>query len=423
MGKESFLEDLGRISTLGYIEKCWTAATASLNSNYISGKGAAFDSMDICTLGDYMKNYDPLKLKNWSPELNDSNKLARTYVVRITLPYPVNENESPIADLIIDSKGQDIALITKDKEGKELNFKIDSKLEKNIRLMTQGVEKEMGPEYAKEFLPRNVEELAKKISKDKLIPKNQEEVDKRKNSALGNFENSEMDGQDKENEEELSEDIKDRISKDTGRDISGIKRVVTVEDATSLNIGNGIDDEINCTESGEKVTIVEFKSGNSLNSEIVLVQGEKIIDDRRFDTKITDRVSEIDAREVQELEEKETSSITYTGTDGKQRTIELIENANANTGAKQICEQQLERNELEIQKVMAYESENKHLLEILREQRIKILCDNGFAMDSTVNKIEDQNLEEQKKTDEHQQEENDGYDPQDPNYKREGNFF
>ena len=413
--------DLG--NSLDYISKCWVAATASLNSNYICGKGSAFDTMEIRTLADYMKRYDGTKLGNWNPELSDNNKLARTYVIRITLPYPVNENESPEADLIIDSKGQDIGLVTLDKQGKEANFKLDPKIEKNIKLMTQNVEKEMGPEYAKEFLPRNVEELAKKISKDQLIPKNQEEVNRRKDSALGNFEHGGIEEKQEDEEEiidKLPEKDKDKIidaCEKSGMNIGDLKQSVTVREPKSIT--NLIEDE-GISPTGGPVLILRFrnKEANTGSDEIVMVQGDRTEKRDRYNDTISkymdDRAKSNTT--IESLEDKETV-IQYQDEKGETVRENLVGVPSDISDLKkeefkQKFNEIMKKREANIESVKASDVENKEelLTNISSETYSRILDlmnEYGVQLPKTVAELEDDDFKGSEQIQEEQEKDDD----------------
>lgn len=162
---------------LGMGMKAFIAAEVAFNSNFgeMSRKNGAADTKNIMTLSDYMKKENPDKLKNWNPELRDNNKLMTTYVVPMTMP-----NGERI-DIVVNAKGHDIAQIYINEDPKN-RFHLDDSVKDKIRMMTEGaIDKNAA--YEREFIPKNLDELAEKISKDELIPKTQEDVKKREQQA------------------------------------------------------------------------------------------------------------------------------------------------------------------------------------------------------------------------------------------------
>lgn len=161
---------------LGYGMKAFIAAEVAFNSNFgeMSIRNGAADTQNITTLADYLKKEKNDKLKNYNPELRDDNRLMTTYVVPLTMP-----NGERI-DIIVNKKGQDIAQIYVNEDDKN-RFHLDDSVVEKIRMMTDNAIKD--PKYAEEFLPKNIEELAEKISKNELIPKTQEDVKERKEQA------------------------------------------------------------------------------------------------------------------------------------------------------------------------------------------------------------------------------------------------
>ncbi len=165
------------LNELGMGMKAFIAAEVAFNSNFgeMSRKNGAADTQNIMTLSDYMKKEKPDKLKNWNPELRDDNKLMTTYVVPMTMP-----NGERI-DIVVNSKGHDIAQIYINEDPKN-RFHLDDSVKDKIRMMTEGaIDKNKA--YEREFIPRNLDELAEKISKDELIPKTSEEVKEREAKA------------------------------------------------------------------------------------------------------------------------------------------------------------------------------------------------------------------------------------------------
>lgn len=187
------------LNGLGLGMKAFIAAEVAFNSNFgeMSRKNGAADTQNIMTLSDYMKKEKPDKLKNWNPELRDDNKLMTTYVVPMTMP-----NGERI-DIVVNSKGHDIAQIYINEDPKN-RFHLDDSVKDKIRMMTEGaIDKNKA--YEREFIPKNLEELAEKISKDELVPKTQEDVKERKQKADSRALEREQGGE--EEEEKTVEEV------------------------------------------------------------------------------------------------------------------------------------------------------------------------------------------------------------------------
>lgn len=195
------MSDGSVLNGLGRGMKAFVAAEVALNSNFgeLSRKNGAADTENIMTLADYMKKERPEKLKNWNPELRDDDKLMRTYVVPMVMP-----NGQRI-DLVVNAKGRDIAQIYIDEEG-DKRFHLDDSVKENIRIMTKGaIDKDKG--YEREFIPKNLEELAEKISKDELVPKTQEDVAERKEKV----DNEKLEGKEEKDDEKSLDEVAKEI--------------------------------------------------------------------------------------------------------------------------------------------------------------------------------------------------------------------
>lgn len=162
------------LNGLGIGMKAFVAAEVAFNSNFgeLSRRNGNADTENIMTLSDYMKKEKKDKLKSWNPELSDNKKLMTTYVVPMTMP-----NGEKI-DIVVNSKGHDIAQIYIN-EAPENRFHLDDSVEDKIRMMTKGAI-DRNEAYEREFIPKNLDELAEKVSKDELIPKTEENVQERK---------------------------------------------------------------------------------------------------------------------------------------------------------------------------------------------------------------------------------------------------
>lgn len=195
----------GLLNELGMGMKALVASQVALNSNFgeMSRRNGAADTKNIMTLADYLKVEKNDKLKNYNPELKDDDRLMKTYVVPLTMP-----NGERI-DIVVNSKGHDIAQIYIN-EDPENRFHLDDSVKDKIRMMTEGAI-DKNANYEKEFVPKNLEELAEKISKDELIPKTQDEVKEREQKADAKAFEKEKNKDEEENDNKEVKDEQDGI--------------------------------------------------------------------------------------------------------------------------------------------------------------------------------------------------------------------
>ena len=146
--------------SLTYIDKCFVAALATMNASYLSREGnvrsasnAAIDTMKIKTLAEYYKG-DPEKFKTYDPSKLDDNKLMRTYVIPLVL------DNGETLDLIVNSKGQDMACVFLDEDSKEHQFQLTPRMKNEImRNGINGIETKLN---VSDFLePKTLEEFKK----------------------------------------------------------------------------------------------------------------------------------------------------------------------------------------------------------------------------------------------------------------------
>ncbi len=164
-------------NSLNIFDQSWIAAKASLNASYrprenSEGKvlNAAIKTEEIRTLAEYRK-MNPEKLSTWNPERKDIDKLMEIYVVPIVLPTGEQ------IDVIVNQKGQDMACIYLDAEGNKESFHLTTRMQNELKKSMTGVELTMDPKEIERILtPETLEEFTKLVAKDKLVPKNPEEV-------------------------------------------------------------------------------------------------------------------------------------------------------------------------------------------------------------------------------------------------------
>lgn len=329
-------------NTLGYAEKCLVAAKASLNASALSSEGSSkklmdcgIDTMKISTLGEYLANKkrtEAAEIDNDKIEgLREDSKLARTFVVPVILP---NGQE---IEVIVNSKGQDMACMYKDEAGNEKEFKLTPRMkkqiEKGIDNVPEGLEAIVGKEFLDEvkeeiqteYSPNkeiiNVEDFAEKVSKDALVPGKKQFIDKvnEKNGVK-----SEVEENDIENNKEIPAEARDIISKICSEtqncDISDLKQVIEVRDPNSLT------DKLENTgfsPTGGKIYCLRFRGKETGGQDrIIMVQGTRAVDERRYDEDVTELMNDKYSKVVNELKDRD-SKIVYTDMDGNTFVADL----------------------------------------------------------------------------------------------------
>ncbi len=284
------------MSNMDLLMQSWVAAKASISASCINSEGKSIklsncgiNTQEITTLADYLKKQDPTKLENLDPErTTDSDKLMRTYVIPVVTP---NGQE---IDVVVNSKGQDMACIYKDEEGKQNVFTLTPRMKNEIlsKSMVE-IQGKIDPELIKAALfPATLEELAKDIEKDTLVPKSSKEaVEKIKSkNKSADIEVMDKEEQEKESEEEqeLPEEIRDEVAKlcsENDYNIEDLKEVMMLNPQV---ITNKLE-ETGISENGENVYCLRFRDARLTNDRIVMLQpGRPPVDERTYDDHMTD---------------------------------------------------------------------------------------------------------------------------------------
>lgn len=224
------------VDSLTKLDKSWIAAKASLNASYRPREGsegkvidAAIETNQIRTLAEY-RGMNPEKLSTWNPERKDVNKLMEIYVIPIVL------STGEKIDLVVNQKGQDMACIYLDEESNERSFHLTTRMQNELKRSMAGTELRMDPKEIERILtPKTLEEFTELAAKDKLIPKNPEEVKDRVKESEGK---SEIQRQDEEQEEMtieeasattgIDKDILEKFADENGK-IVGIRKTTDLE--------------------------------------------------------------------------------------------------------------------------------------------------------------------------------------------------
>lgn len=257
-------------NSLNIFDQSWIAAKASLNASYrpresSEGKvlNAAIKTEEIRTLAEYRK-MNPEKLSTWNPERKDIDKLMEIYVVPIVLPTGEQ------IDVIVNQKGQDMACIYLDADGNKESFHLTTRMQNELKRSMNGTELKMDPKEIERLLtPETLEEFTELAAKDKLVPKNPEEVKDRVKEARG-----QEAAQEQEQEQEgmtieeasattgISKDILEQFADENGQ-IVGIRKTTDIE-----GLSQELDYELGNASS--EVILLRVNDGTTQNKGYVL---------------------------------------------------------------------------------------------------------------------------------------------------------
>lgn len=254
-------------NSLTMLDKAHVARMAIMNASYRPREGkersvfsdAAIDIDKIRTLAEY-REMNPEKFSTWNPERKDNNKLMRTYVIPITLP------SGEEIDLIVNSKGQDMACVYRDEEGNENSFHLTSRMQKEILkdALGQEMSKENFHEIQRILIPKTLEEFTEKVEKDKLVPEGKKDIQKRLKDA-GKSDEEKDDGLTIEEAAAvtgLGEDVLEKFADENGR-ILGIRKTSDIE-----NLSKQLDYELGLATS--EVILLRVNDGTTKDKGYIL---------------------------------------------------------------------------------------------------------------------------------------------------------
>lgn len=400
-------------NTLGYVEKCLVASKASLNASALSSEGnnvklmnCGIDTMRISTLGEYLADKRIKEGKEINLDLRDDMKLAKTFVVPVTLP---NGQE---IEVIVNQKGQDMACMYRDEAGNEKSFQLTPRMKREIENMTpDNLREVIGEEsFQKEFLPDDVDEFAEKVSKDELVPKNKKQAAK-----MAGIESKELEQEKEQAEKEIPEGARDTIAKicsEHDLDITALKEVMEVRpEVVTDNLPNtGIQ------ENSGNVYCLRFRDAGNLQGRVVMVQGDNAVDKRENDDYMNDYMNEHKGEKKIYNTEDEHDKVSFTDIDGNTTVSEISKEPRdlSCTEKEQLQEelQKLEQNASQIMSSdMSLEQKNEQMMKI-NNKRLSIFKDYGISVPSVESEIEadleigeeiENNIEDEKEQEEEEQ--------------------
>ncbi len=254
-------------NSLTMLDKAGIAAMVALNASYRPREGREGKVMDVAiqtdkirTLAEY-REMNPEKFSTWNPERKDNNKLMRTYVI------PIQLATGEEIDLIVNSKGQDMACVYRDEEGNENSFHLTSRMQKEILKDALGEEvtAQEFHDIKKVLIPETLEEFTKKVEKGNLVPEGKKDIEKRLADAGKNNEEKDDDGLTVEEAAAvtgLGEDVLSQFADENGK-ILGIRKTSDIE-----NLSKQLDFELGLASS--EVILLRVNDGGNKDRGYVL---------------------------------------------------------------------------------------------------------------------------------------------------------
>lgn len=310
--------------------------------------------------------------------------------------------------------------------------------------MKGGMEGKLSTELLKEALfPASQEDMEKEIVKDTLVPENSEEAVKKIKEkdpradvkAIVEEKDEEKEEADKNDDEEilLPENIRDKVSELREKEGCNLKHVLISKDPQS--VADQLTETTGIQRNGEPVYCLSFRTGDvsTNNDRIVLIQGERVIDERKNDEPGSSFMNEYRNSKLVEKVEDNESKIYYTDIDGQTHSAELkstphdlnflekeqLEKELAEIDSK---EEQLKSADMPLEdKIELLNKVNDERLDILDEYNIgaenvrgEIEADIEIGEDIQTDIKEEQEKEKNEDDSEKEIDEDDGYDPRDP---------
>ncbi len=393
-----------------------------------------------------LKNIDPknVKYKGIDGIQKEDGLIFEKSHFEITLP----NGEKTI--LTVDKDGKDMSCDFIDENGKSQKFLLTPRMQKEIisKSVNGKIQGNIDSETIKDALfPNSQEDMEKEIEKDTLIPKEAEETIKKIKEKNPNSDVKKVDEEvketDKENEEdeekdmeiELPEKVKDKVGEIKEKDGSKLKHVLIAKNPASIS--DQLSDNVGLRENGEPVYCLSFKnSALSNNDRVVFIQGEKVIDERRFDEDATEFMNNYKTASVVQNIEDLDSKIYYTDMDGhtiiaymkaeprdlkpdqKDELAEVLDELDNEEEAIRSSNMDLDdkieaSQRVNNKRVRAFDKYGLSVPEIRSEIRADEEIGDDIQEDIEEEELEKEELEEKTLDDDN---EDDEYDPRDPNY-------
>lgn len=379
-------------NSLGYIEKCWVASKTSLNAsaldlegNSVDLKKCGIDTMKISTLGDYLADKRMKEGKEINLDLRDDKELAKKFVVPVILP---NGQE---IEVIVNQNGQDEACMYRDEQGNEREFQLTPRMKKSIEDMTpENLKDVIGEElYKTEFLPETLDDYAEKVQKEELVPK-----DKKHAIKMAGLKTEEVTQEEKEQEQaekQIPEEARDKIAKICSENNLNIKDLKEVMEVQPEVIQDNLE-QTGIKENDGRVYCLRFRDEGKLDGRVVMSQGEKTVDERRYDDYMNDYMDQHKGQKRVKEVECEHDKLEYTDVHGNTTVCEITkEPRDIGCSEKELLQAEMEK----LDKNQSYILNSDMPLEMKAEQmqkigrkRLSIFKEYGVDVPTVENEIE-----------------------------------
>ena len=362
------------MNQLNYLEQNVIAAKLVLqnislkddNGEDINVRDCYINVSEIKGLGEYIQNKD----ENAGSRM-DLSRLSDRYIVPIYLPNG-SKVEIEVQNMLQELKPE-MAIYENDDvdlSDKVLIFdEILDSIPDEIKLATSPRDLE------NTFIPKTLEELAEKISKDELIINDKKQAVEMINRSQGERNETELAEEKELNEEEViiegekndSEEIKEddkgldegteevdeskektdksedeKISEETSEDVSRIlsadeqlrnsgarlKQVIKIKDSESFyNMVNSKESDSSVQiRDGEAVKLFRFADGG-LNDRVVIVQGERVFSRHDYHNELSEYMHKVEGNEVDRLKD-DTKVQYYDDKTGQMSSFDLVRKPN-----------------------------------------------------------------------------------------------
>lgn len=352
--------------------------------------------------------------------------------------------------LTVDKNGNDMSCNFIDENGKSKKFLLTPRMQKEIisKSINGKIQGNIDSSVIKSALfPTTQEDMEKEIEKDTLIPKETEDTIKKikeknpnadvKKAVENASKEDEKDDEKEKKELEFPEEVKSLVEEIKEKDGSKLKHVLITKNPRSIS--DQLTDNVGLKENGAPVYCLSFRNAAiSTNDRVVFIQGSKVIDERKFDEDATDFMNNYKNSSVVQNVEDLDSKIYYTDLDGhtivadmvteprdlkpnqKEELADLLDELDneeeAIRSSNMLLEDKIEASQkVNDKRIRAFDKYGLSVSEIRSEIRADEEIGDDIQDDIEEEKEE---LNSQELEDDIDVEEDDEYDPRDPNYNK-----
>ena len=378
----------------------------------LNNKNCLVDIPNITSFDTYLKK------EGYNIE-KGKNKLGKNYV--IPLQVKMSDGKVENFNIIVNSEGQDVSLIYEDKE-----IKVSNRMQNEIisnATKNEGLTGKADTELMREVLsPKTLEELAREIENDTLVPNNSmEALNKIKEKAPNTdikltdeqikendkkgTQNKEREPQEKDDEiKKVPEEVRDEVARlcsEHNYDISALKEVMIVNPKV-------ITEKLEATElaeNGPNVYCLRFRDAK-LNDRIVMAQpGKTPVDKETYDEPMRQIMDERRYRSINKTIEDEHDKIYFTDIDGNTTVAEMRkEPRDLTCDDKELIQKEFEKLDesakIILNSDMPIEQKAEELQKI-NEKRLDLFKDFGIKVPTIEEEIKADNEIHEKVEEEH----------------------